>query len=108
MPPVGVAQGRAGGAGAGQQAAGLNQHLSCPPTGTGRGPGRAGGREPACRVPHAMALLRLLPHLDGFEELQAQRFSVHGTQPLCLPQSLAVGGHKAKGRRSPRGSRMGS
>lgn len=51
MPPVGVAQGRAGGAGAGQQAGGLGQHLSCPPTGTGRRPGRWQRACVPCLVP---------------------------------------------------------
>lgn len=72
MPPVGVAQGRARGAGAGRQAAGLSQPLSCPLAGV-RWPGGRG---------HAGAPPRLLPHWVGFEELQAHTW---GATPLSAP-----------------------
>lgn len=94
MPLVGVAQGRAKGTLARQQAGGLSiSH--CPPAGVRTVFGWWQKAWVSCSCP-----------MYGFEELRW--FSVLGTWPLCLSQSLAAGRHEAKGKWSPWVRRIGS
>lgn len=64
----------------------------CPPAGVGRVPGWWQKAWVSCSCP-----------TYGFEW-----FSVQGTWPLCLCQSLAAGRHKAKGKWAPWVRRIGS
>lgn len=83
------------GHGQGSRQGGSASISRCPPAGVGRGLGWWQKAWVSCSCP-----------MCGFEELQW--FSVQGTWPLCLSQSLAAGRHEAKGKWSPWVRRIGS